>query len=184
RSIALATGGDVRVAIDNGSAVLSPGNAVRYLVEVENVGSQQVDAIALEVPLAAELVGASWTCTASGGASCTASGSGGIADTLVLGSGQRVRYTLDAVVDPALDPLVPRVLAQPVTASVPGGSDFNLGNNSAVDEDLVFYILFRDGFEPPVPLRGPAGSDLLDASECARAGVPAQQCQARSMGDQ
>ena len=178
RDILLQTGGDIRVAIDNDAQRLIPGREVTYVVDVANLGSTAIAAVDVDVPLAAGLLAASWTCSGSNGAACAGSGSGAIADTIALASGQAVRYRLTAVLDPDLDPSVPTVVAQGVTATVPAGSDMNLANNSAVDEDLVFFIVFGDGFEAALLPAGKSGSDRLQPRECAVLALPGGACPA------
>ena len=181
--VTLQTGGDIQVAIDNDTEQLIPGRAATYVVDVANIGSATVAGVVVQVVPEPELLGASWTCTGSGGATCAGSGTGAIDDVLALASGQSVRYRLSVVVDPALDPDVPMLVAQAASATAPAGSDMNTANNTAVDEDVVFYILFADGFEDPL-LPAKAGSDRLSARECDRLGVPPEQCPANQEAGQ
>src|SRR5690606_27417187 len=144
--ILLQTGGDARVGVDNGEQRLRPGATVTYTIDVTNFGSTTLTGVLVDATPATGLLDASWTCSGSNGASCS-SGSGAIADSVDLASGQSVRYRLTATVDPDLDPGVPTLVSQSATATTAPGADFNLSNNTAVDEDVVFHLLFGDGFE-------------------------------------
>lgn len=175
--VTLATGTDVVVSIDNDAEQLVPGRDVLYLVEVANYGSVAIADVGISVPLAAGLLSASWTCTGSG-TTCTGSGTGSIVDTLDLASGQSVRYRLQATVDPAIDTTTPTVIAQWAMADTSSGSDMNPANNSAVDEDVVLDVIFRDGFEAPPPAGAKRGEDRLQAHECRITYTPAHACPA------
>lgn len=148
----LVTGGDIDVSIGR-SGTLTAGLGVTYAISVTNIGSQPVTGFDFDVAIPVALVGASWTCTATSGASCSASGSGNIGETLSLSRGQTVRYTLVATVDPALDPLGPKLVELSAVATVAPGADINPANNSATDIGFVQFVVFRDGFEAPPPPR-------------------------------
>lgn len=145
-STQLQTGVDVRVSIGNGVENLVPGDATTYTIVVENIGSHASQQVHVEVPLASGLIDASWTCVGTGGGQCSASGSGGIDAVLALSRGQGVRYRLDARLDPAV-PTSQVTVLQTARATLQDVTDINPANNQAEDEDVIRFVVFRDGFE-------------------------------------
>jgi len=105
-----------------------PGDPVIFTVEVSNSGPDAVIGAQFSDAPDASFENITWTCQASGGASCTASGSGAINDAVDLPVGAGVTYTVNTVIaDSAQNPAVN-------TASIaapPGGSDPSPGNNQA-----------------------------------------------------
>ena len=79
---------------------LQPGGTATYTLTVANVGTAAATNATISDPIAAGLTGYSWTCAASGGASCAnASGSGAIAETIALfPPGGVLVYTVTATV--------------------------------------------------------------------------------------
>lgn len=153
-STELVAGTDVAATIGNGETWLSPAQAVAYDIEIRNLGSQSATAIGVSVPVASQLLGATWACTPGAGAACAPSGSGDIVDSIQLDSGEMVTYTVTATVDPDADLTPPTSVDQAVDASLAG--DINPLNNSAVDMDPLRVEIFVDGFEDAQPVRGPA----------------------------
>ncbi len=80
----------------NGTAV--PGTAITYTIVVTNAGSGTADGATVVDPLPSSLLGATFTATATGGATgFTASGSGSIDDTDVdMPAGSTITYTVKA----------------------------------------------------------------------------------------
>ncbi len=152
----LVAGANVRVSINDERTTVPTGYQTTYRIVVDNVGSVTANNVAVLSAIAPELINASWTCSSPNGAVCAASGSGAITDTVSLARGQSVVYLLRATVDPDLDVSTPRTATQQVTATVPGGLDFNAADNSASDVDVITPVLFADGFEDLVSLLAPA----------------------------
>jgi len=126
---------DLAVTKTDGVAQTSPGLGLTYTVVVTNNGPSDVaGATVTDNILPAALTGATWTCAAGAGASCTASGSGSINDTVNLAAGSAATYTLSATVAAGAS----GSLANTATAAVPAGvQDPVAGNNSATDTDAV-----------------------------------------------
>jgi len=105
-----------------------PGDPVVFTIEVSNNGPDAVIGAQFSDAPDASFENITWTCQASGGASCTASGSGAINDAVDLPIGAGVTYTVNtAIAEGAQNPAVN-------TASIaapPGGSDPSPGNNQA-----------------------------------------------------
>jgi len=147
--VELRSGIDLSVDVDNGTDQMAPGEQVQYEIVVDNYGSvDAVDAV-VAVELPPQLLNVEWTCQPSGDAVCSAQGLEAIADTVSIGSGARIVYTVDAGVDPGLDPDVPQTITVTALAeSDPVVDDYNPDNNLAVDQDGIGSLIFKDGFEP------------------------------------
>ncbi|MCX7557222.1 beta-propeller fold lactonase family protein [Xanthomonadaceae bacterium JHOS43] len=152
----LLAGVDIEATIDDGRIGLSPGDSTRYTIRIRNIGSVDAVDARVVVPIAVELVDAQWQCNAPSGAVCSASGTGDIDDLVVLPAGATLTYTLDATLDPAIDVLLHNIVEQTVTVEVDEGQiEVNEQNNADNDTNLIFKLIFRDGFEdPPAVLRG------------------------------
>lgn len=147
--VELRSGIDLSVDLDNGMDQMAPGEQVQYAITVDNYGSvDAVDAV-VEVDLPPQLLNIEWTCQPVGDAGCSAQGLDAIADTVSIASGARVVYTVDAEVDPGLDPDVPQTITVTALAETdPAADDYNADNNLAVDQDGIGSLIFKDGFEP------------------------------------
>ena len=141
-TISVASGADLSVAIDDGTAFAIGGDPLLYMITVRNLGPDDASGARVHDILSANLVDATWTCTPSAGASCAAGGSGGIDDGVDLPSGATLVYELSAT-----------VLAEPestvendVSVVAPSGvADFNPVNDNASDIDTTG--IFADGFD-------------------------------------
>jgi uncharacterized repeat protein (TIGR01451 family) len=155
-TIQFLVGGDVLIYVENGLTSLIPGRQIGYRVLVINIGSQPVTDVQVDVPVAAGLLNAAWSCLDVPANLCQGSGSGDIVASFDMPPSARAEFLLSAVVDPFIDPLVQPTIAQMGTASVPPGSDINLDNNVWVDEDPLVSIIFADGFETLEETAAPA----------------------------
>ena len=103
QGLAAATPDDLQVTM-SGPATVLEGAPVTYSLKVTNNGSYPInaaDAPLLTDSLPASITGVSWTCAATGGASCTASGSGNLnTSSLTLPSNGSVTYTITGTLDP------------------------------------------------------------------------------------
>jgi len=107
-----------------------PGDPITYTIQVSNAGPHDVSGATVIDTFPAEVSNPlpSWTCVASGVASCTASGSGNINDTIDLPVGETVTYTVDVTV--ALD--ATGNIVNTASVSPPAGvTDSNNLNDSA-----------------------------------------------------
>ncbi len=148
------TGVDMEITIDDGRDGLAPGDPTRYTIKVRNVGSVEAINARVLVPLANELIAASWQCTAPLGAICGANGNGGIDDLINLPAGSSLTYTLDATLDPAIDSVAQDFYEQ--TAEVEAHVnqvEVSTQNNAASDTNDVYKVIFKDGFEEPIAPR-------------------------------
>ena len=138
---------DIAVALDDGLAVIAPGQSVTWMLTVDNPGVNSLSGVGVTATLPAMLLGAHWTCTSTSGSSCTASGSGAPNDSASIASGGRVTYQISATV--ALN--ASGSLTVSASAVIPAGYvNQSPGNDSASDTDAVLVdVIFRDGFEGP-----------------------------------
>ena len=148
-STLMRTGVDLVVSIDDGRIGLAPGDTTAYTIRVRNIGSIDALGASVQAPLASGLMDASWTCTASAGASCGA-GTGGIDDLVDLPAGGTLTYTLNTTLDPAIDIFTHEEIVQHAEAEVDTAQiEVNDADNQGSDTNLIFKVIFRDGFEEP-----------------------------------
>ena len=125
---------DLAVIKTNDRATVTAGATTEYTITVTNAGPDgAVGATVTDTP-PASLTGVTWTCAATGGATCSPSGTDTIADVVDLPAGASLVYTLTATVDPGATGSV----ANTASVAVPlGTGDGGPGNNSATDTDTV-----------------------------------------------
>jgi uncharacterized repeat protein (TIGR01451 family)/MYXO-CTERM domain-containing protein len=130
-----ATPADLQVSL-SGPATVLQGTPVSYTLTVTNNGADPIglaDAPLVTDLLPASITGVSWTCSASGGATCTASGSGNLSTSaLTLPSNASVVYTLSGTLDPSI--ACGGSVTNTASADFGSGSNFvdpDPGNNTA-----------------------------------------------------
>jgi uncharacterized repeat protein (TIGR01451 family) len=145
------TNGDDNTAIDTG--VLTPvadlaiaktdratnqvaGTATEYTIVVSNNGPSSVIGARVADAVPAILSGATWTCVASLGSTCTATGAGNIADTIDLAAGGTATYTLTALIDPTAI----GTISNTATVVAPTGVSDPVGNNTATDTSALVQV--------------------------------------------
>jgi len=120
-----------------------PGDTVTYTITVGNAGPNDIPSATVEDIFPVDLTGVTWTCAATGAASCAPSGVGDISDPVVLPIGDTVVYTATGVVDPGTT-----ALSMSNTASVSSTFfDPDMTNNSWTDTVALELPIFCDGFE-------------------------------------
>ncbi len=142
-----APGMDLTIQLDdgtNGAKFFVGGQLADYTITVHNIGTLDAHNASVHDLLPANLLDASWTCNATGAATCTPSGSGSIADTVNIPQGDGVTFHLTATVQALPEFPVTN------TATIAAGSgevDVNPSNNSSSASDAVG--IFADGFGGP-----------------------------------
>lgn len=138
---------DVGVGMQASLAQYLPGQPLGYTIVIDNAGPVASPTTTIVDIFPASYLTATWTCAASGGASCIASGSGNITQNVNLPVGGAVTYTVNGMVAVAATGL----LANTVTAVVGGSvTDPEPLNNTLTLEltagggDLVFGNGFED----------------------------------------
>ncbi len=131
-----ATYADLSASLTDGVVAVGWDKPVRYTLTVSNKGPSAVTGATLDDDFPAELTGISWTCTASGGATCPAdSGTGNLHTPVDLPVGGKVTYTVDARVVPGSGS---GSLVHRASVTTPSGiQDPDDTNNVAVDIDGI-----------------------------------------------
>jgi uncharacterized repeat protein (TIGR01451 family) len=125
---------DLGMAKTDGQTTATPGKALTYTIVASNAGPGTVAGAAVADMLPATLLGATWTCSASAGSTCTPSGSGNINDSVDLAVGGTATYTVTGIISPdATGPISNTATVTPPA----GGADPNPSNNTATDVDLL-----------------------------------------------
>ena len=109
-----------------------------YTIVVTNAGPSNVTGATVTDNFPAQVSGATWSCAATGGATCTANGTGTIADTVNIPVGGTLTYT--ATVTSNASATGDLVNTATVTGPV-GSVDPVPGNNSATDTDIPYVDL-------------------------------------------
>ncbi|HEU4662562.1 MAG TPA: hypothetical protein VFS55_00885 [Dokdonella sp.] len=126
---------DLSITKTDGSATATPGAPIAYTIVVSNAGPSPAIGAIVDDTIPAAIVGATWTCAGSGGASCAlASGSGDIHATVDIPAGASVTFTLSGTVAANAS----GTLANTATVAPPAGTGDSVGgNNSATDTDTL-----------------------------------------------
>jgi uncharacterized repeat protein (TIGR01451 family) len=162
---------DLQITKTDNSTHYIAGATKTYVIVVSNAGPSNVTGATVTDNFSANpnIAGASWTCSGAGGAACTASGSGDINDSVNLPAGSSVTYTVTANV--SASPLGDLVN----TALVSSAIDPNIGNNSAMDTDI---LIVEDSLPPNMGTKDnifyllPAGSTLTLGTNLIADGDP------------
>lgn len=85
---------NLAVQLGAGATLVANGDPLSYTLVANNPGPDAVTSVDVTDPAPAELTGVSWTCVASGGATCAASGTNDLIDTVDLPVGGAATYTL------------------------------------------------------------------------------------------
>ena len=124
-------GPDLSITKTNGVSSVVAGSVVTYSITASNTSGIAVASAVITDTAPTSLSGVTWTCSASGGASCPASGSGNINQTLALPAGSSVTFILKGTLSPAAT----GSLVNTATVTKPVGDNTN--NNSATDTDTI-----------------------------------------------
>ncbi len=141
----LSTGVNLAITNDDGVSTVIAGQSVTYTITASNAGPEDAEAAMVTDPFPPEL-SCTWTCAATGGASCTAGPvAGDVADTVDIPAGNSVSYT--AVCD--VEASATGTLTNTASVTETGGPDPS--NSSATDVDTLlpptadFTITKNDG---------------------------------------
>ena len=107
-----------------------PGKVITYTITVTNPGMSSVTGATVSDTFPTDINNVSWTCSSSGGATCTPSGSGDISDTITLPAFGVITYTVTGT----LPASVTNTLVNTATVTAPMGvTDPITANNTATD---------------------------------------------------
>lgn len=141
------TSADVAASISTTPALYTPGAAISHTLTIANAGPDAAPSVVVVDTFPGAYTNVTWSCAASGGATCTSGGSGNISQVVSLPLAAQVVYTVNATVAPGTT----GTLSNSVTAVVNSPtSDPNTGNNTATANTApVSDRIFADGFESP-----------------------------------
>lgn len=135
-------GADLSIVKRNGLRLVPGGQPSSYILLVSNSGPQSVVNARVTDILPPQFSAASWTCSASGGASCPANG-GGTVDALVsLPGGSSVSFVLTVTAQVSPEQIVSNRATVTPPANAP---DPVTTNNESTDTDPIG--IFGEGFE-------------------------------------
>lgn len=127
--------GDLTITKTDGLSSVTAGQAITYTIVVTLASGDTAVNTTVADTLPAAILGATWTCVASSGASCdTSNGTGNILATVDLPAGESATFTVSGT----LSTLASGTLTNVATVTAPQGySDTNDQNNQASDVDVV-----------------------------------------------
>jgi len=147
---------DLSITKDDGLTTANPGDPVTYLIDISNNGPNDVAGVTVTDIFPADLTGASWTCSATGGANCAGSGSGNIDEVVDLPAGSGLTFAVSG----AFKASAAGSVSNTATVTVPNGvSDPNPANNSATDITLMETV-FGESYKLVQPSSFEAGGTL------------------------
>jgi len=124
---------DLSITKTDGVTTATPGGSVTYTLVASNAGPEAAAQATVADDFVAELT-CNWTCSGTGGGTCTSAGSGDLNDTAQLPVGATVTYV--AVCSVAAN--ATGTLVNTATVAAAGGAaDPALANNSATDTDTI-----------------------------------------------
>ncbi|WP_277871163.1 DUF7507 domain-containing protein [Dokdonella fugitiva] len=130
----LTPGADLAITKTDGATSATPGAPISYTIVASNAGPSTATNATVVDALPAAILGATWTCTGSSGATCPASGNGSINANVTIPPGASVTFTVTGTVSAAAS----GTLVNTATVTPPAGTtDPNAGNNSATDSDAL-----------------------------------------------
>lgn len=136
---------DVSASISTSPALYTPGAAISHTLTISNAGPANAPSVIVVDAFPGAYTGTTWSCAASGGATCTSGGSGNISAVVNLPTSSHVTYTVNATVAPGTT----GVISNSVTAVVNApASDPDTDNNSATanvapESDRIFASSFE-----------------------------------------
>lgn len=136
---------DVAASISTTPALYTPGEAINHTITIANAGPDSAPSVVVVDTFPGAYTGVTWSCAASGGATCTSGGSGNISQVVNLPAAAQVVYTVHAMVAPGTTGTLSNSVTSVVNAPV---TDPNSANNSATaNTPPLSDRLFADGFE-------------------------------------
>lgn len=127
--------GDVKATMTDGRTAIGWGQATSYTAVISNAGPSAASSVAIADTMPTQLTGVTWTCAATGGASCTAAGSGNLSDTIALPAGATATYTINGTIVAGTGS---GSIKHTLTATVGGSqTDPDTSNNTGVDTTQI-----------------------------------------------
>ncbi len=137
---------DVSATMTTLPALYSPGSPISHSITINNAGPSNAPSVIVVDAFPGAYTGTSWSCAASGGATCTSGGSGNISQVVNLPSGSHVTYTVNAIVAEGTSGVLSNSVTAVVNAPV---NDPDTSNNTATaNTPPGSDRIFANGFEP------------------------------------
>jgi len=138
---------DVSVGLAGDPSTYTPGEALTYTITVANAGPDTATSTAVTDTFPSAFTGASWTCVASGGASCAPSGSGPISQTVDIPAGGQVVYSVSGTVAQGTTGVLTNtahaLVGSPVVDPSSSNNSATVGTSPSAPPDEIF----RNGFD-------------------------------------
>ena len=128
---------DLSITKDDGNIAVDREESLTYDLHVVNNGPGDVSGAIVRDILPSTIKDITWTCTATGSASCAASGTGNIEDSVNMASGSSLMYTVQGTVTEDTDT---NVINQTTIVPPAGTVDPNLDNNIHTDTDVFNHF--------------------------------------------
>ena len=125
---------DFNIVKTDGSTTYTPGASITYMITIDNA-SNTIGSGTVTDNFPASLTNVSWTCSGTGGATCSAIGNGNINDSVSIPAGQSAIYTINAT---ALSSATGNLINS-ATATLSAGTDPTPATNSSTDTDTPNY---------------------------------------------
>ncbi len=144
---------DVSISKTDGVTTIAAGAATTYTIVVTNPGPSALTDVAVVDSMPAALTSATWTCSATAGATCAASGTGSINELLDMPAGSTATFTVTATVSAGAS----GTISNTATVTLPSGAvDPTSSNNTATDTTTVegvadLAITKTDGAASSIP---------------------------------
>lgn len=136
---------DVAVGLIADKAMYTPGESLTYTITITNNGPAAATSTSVVDIFPPGYTVSSWTCSASGGASCTSGGSGNITQLVNLPVGGQVIYSTTGSVAAATTGNLTNSATALVGAPITDTNDAN--NTASLSIPPNLDLLFADGFE-------------------------------------
>jgi hypothetical protein len=139
---------DVSASISTTPMLYTPGSSLSHTIVIGNAGPANAPSVIVVDNFPGSYTGTTWSCAASGGATCTSGGGGNISQVVSLPAGANVTYSVNTTISAGAS----GVLSNSVTAVVNApATDPNTDNNTATantapESDRIF----ASGFDPSV----------------------------------
>ncbi|MET0232915.1 MAG: hypothetical protein ABW186_18440 [Rhodanobacteraceae bacterium] len=144
------TDADVGVTLATTPASYTAGEPLTYTITVTNAGPANALSTTIVDAFPGAFTGASWTCAASGGATCAAGGSGPVLTEVIgLPTGASVVYTVDGTI--ATGTTATLTNAATAVVGAPSTDPDTTNNTASIDTDPAALddAIFANGFDPP-----------------------------------
>jgi len=125
---------DLAITKTDGQTTAIPGQPLTYTIAASNSGPSNAPVAVVADDFSSVLLGVTWTCVGTGGATCAASGAGDISTLVNLPVGGTVTFTATGTLDPSATGIL---LNNASVALFPGVTDPNPDNNNATDLDTL-----------------------------------------------